>query len=168
MSNPIGADISIREAVREKVNSLPLDKLVGHPTMKTWHHLRVQLCQMAAQVRTTNWGGRHGHLALVLNNAEYQTATNNGALITDRQAQPAQVHPLIDNNTTPLERAQLEASQRAQLQAWYLQEATDEAIVDRIIEEGIETHYIEELKNKYTTYTKHQQRHQISPPSHQA
>ena len=54
-TNPIGAELSIREAVREKIYSLPLDKMVGQPTMKSWQHLREQMCKITAQVKTTNW-----------------------------------------------------------------------------------------------------------------
>ena len=127
----IGADISIRESVQDKVNSLPLDKLIWHLTMKIWQHLREQICKIAAQVRTTAFGGRHGHLALVLNDAEYQSATTDPALRTDRLASPPHVHSSLTPTTNQQERSQLEASQREKLTAYYLQEATDEAIVDR-------------------------------------
>ena len=52
-TNPIGAEFAIREAVREKIYTLPLDKVIGQPTMKTWHHARKQSCQIVAQVKTT-------------------------------------------------------------------------------------------------------------------
>ena len=149
----IGADISIRESVQDKVNSLPLDKLIGHPTMKTWQHLREQICKIAAQVRTTAFGGKHGHLVLVLDNAEYQTATTDPTLTTDRLASPPHVHPELTPTSNQQERAQLESAQRKKLTAYYLQEATDVAIVDRIVKEGIDPHYIATLNNKYTAYT---------------
>ncbi len=154
MSNPIGAEFSIREAVREKIYSLPLDRIVGQPTMKTWQHLREQACKIAAQVKTTNWGGRHGHLALVLNDLEYQSATGDNALVTTRQVKPSQVHPLIDNATTTLERAQLNASQGIKLTAYYTQEAVDEIMVERIVNEIVDKHYVEDLEDEYVGYSR--------------
>ena len=120
--------------------------------MKTWQHLREQICKITAQVMTTAFGGKHGHLALVLNDAEYCTATGNETARPDRLASPPHVHPEITATTNQHGRAQLEASQRHKFTAYYLQEATDEAIVDRIVKEGIDQH-IESLNNKYTAYT---------------
>ena len=99
-TNPIGAEFSIREAIREKIYSLPLDKVIGQPSMKTWQHTREQSCKIVAQVKTTYWGGRHGCLALVLNNAEFRTATGDPNADTDRQPKPSLVHPQINRHHT--------------------------------------------------------------------
>ena len=48
------------------------------------------------------------------------------------------MHPNLSATTNQHERAQLDASQRKKLTACYLQEATDEAIVDRIVKEGMQ------------------------------
>ena len=151
-TNPVGAELAIREAVREKVYSLPIDKMVGQPTMKSWQHLREQLCKVTAQCKSTNWGGRHGHLACVLNDREYQNVTGDNTLVTDLQPKPAQVHPMIDNNTTALERAQLNASQSIQLTAYYSQCAVNEVVVERMVNDIVEKHYVEDLEDEYTGY----------------
>ena len=62
--------------------------------MKTWQHLREQICKIAAQVRRAAFGGRHGHLALVLNDAKYRTATaEDPTASTARLASLPHVHP---------------------------------------------------------------------------
>ena len=71
-SNPIGAELAIREAVKIKLDSTHFDKIIGQPTIKSWKHLKEQASKAAAQVKTTYWGGQHGHLALVLNNLEFR------------------------------------------------------------------------------------------------
>ena len=77
--------VGIREEVRAKIYSLPLDKIIGQPTIKTWNHLREQSSRIAAQVKTTEWGGKHGHLALVLHDDEYRTVTNEPMASTTKQ-----------------------------------------------------------------------------------
>ena len=151
-TNPIGAELAIKEAVREKINSLPLDRLIGHPTIKTWQHLREQCCQIAAQVKTTHWGGQFGHLALVLNDNELQTATGDPNARSDRQTKPPYVHPQITATSTHQERAQLTAAQNIKLTAYFQQEAVDEYLVERIVQEVVDTQYVADLKNKYTGY----------------
>ena len=151
-TNPIGAEFTIREAVKEKIYSLPLDKVIGQPTMKTWQHAREQICKIVAQVKSTHWGGRHGHLPLVLTDGEFQTITGDPTSTTDRQNKPPLVHPLIDNNTTTLERAQLNASQSIKLTAYYTQEVTDEVMVERLVNEIFDKHYVEDMEDKYVGF----------------
>ncbi len=71
MSSPTASEAAVYEAVRAIVAPLPLDKVVGQPTTSTVNHLQQQIAKIAAAVKTTSWGGRHGHLALVLTDAEY-------------------------------------------------------------------------------------------------
>eukprot|EP00804_Cyclotella_cryptica_P015847 CCRYP_006351-RA/>CCRYP_006351-RA protein AED:0.42 eAED:0.15 QI:0/0/0/0.6/1/1/5/0/704 len=77
MSSPNANEATVYEAVRAVVTPLPLVKIVGQPTTSTVNHLRQQIAKLAAAVKTTSWGGRHGHLALVLTDAEYRTVTGN-------------------------------------------------------------------------------------------
>eukprot|EP00804_Cyclotella_cryptica_P025462 CCRYP_017206-RA/>CCRYP_017206-RA protein AED:0.39 eAED:0.39 QI:0/0/0/1/0/0/2/0/405 len=84
MSSPTVNEATVYEAVRVIVTPLPLDKIVGQPTTSTVNHLRQQIAKIAAAVKTTSWGGRHGHLALVLTDDEYCTVTGNPDITSDR------------------------------------------------------------------------------------
>ena len=53
----------------------PLDIIVGQPTTETMNKIVEQMAQMVAPVKTTAWGGRHGSLALVLDDADYSSIT---------------------------------------------------------------------------------------------
>eukprot|EP00804_Cyclotella_cryptica_P015596 CCRYP_003603-RA/>CCRYP_003603-RA protein AED:0.17 eAED:0.17 QI:0/-1/0/1/-1/1/1/0/82 len=81
MSSPTANEATVYKAVRAIVTPLPLDKIVGQPTTSTVNHLRQQIAKIAAAVKTTSWGGRHGHLALMLTNAEYRIVTGNPDII---------------------------------------------------------------------------------------
>ena len=77
MSSPTASKAAVYKAVCAIVAPLPLNKVVGQPTASTVNHLWQQIAKIMAAVKTTIWGGQHGHLALVLTNAEYRTVTKN-------------------------------------------------------------------------------------------
>ncbi len=54
----------------------PLDIIVGQPTTKSMDRMTEQMAQMVAPVKTTAWGGLHGSLALVLDDADYAIVTH--------------------------------------------------------------------------------------------
>ena len=68
-------EASVREAVRAIIAAHPLDKIIGQPTNTSVNLLKRQAAKIAAAVKTTKWQGRHGHLALVIDQAEYRTVT---------------------------------------------------------------------------------------------
>ncbi len=53
----------------------PLDVIIGQPNTETMNKMVEQMAQMVAPVKTTTWGGCHGSLALVLDNADYSSIT---------------------------------------------------------------------------------------------
>ena len=64
------ADIAgIREMVRDSIIGKPVDKMISHPTLSTHKHLVNQLAQAAGDIETVAWGGNHGCIALVLEDA---------------------------------------------------------------------------------------------------
>ena len=75
MSSPTANKATEREAVRAIIAHMPIDRIIGQPTNASLNNLKQQLAKIAAAVKMTKWGDRHGHLALVLNNAEYQAVT---------------------------------------------------------------------------------------------
>ena len=60
---------------------------MGEPTFVTYGILEDQVAVAASAVKTSQWGGKHGHLALIVNEAKYRliTATTNSV---DRQVKP--------------------------------------------------------------------------------
>ena len=62
-----------------------------------------QMAQMVAPVKTTAWGGLHGSLALVLDDAEYALITKNVIKTVDALIKPVSINPKIDNKSSPYE-----------------------------------------------------------------
>ena len=76
---------AIRDAIRAQLSELPLDRINDQPTTTTVNHLEQQLAKMASVVKTSNLGGSHGHLPLVISDAEFITVTGNATNVTTRQ-----------------------------------------------------------------------------------
>eukprot|EP00804_Cyclotella_cryptica_P023189 CCRYP_000382-RA/>CCRYP_000382-RA protein AED:0.66 eAED:0.41 QI:0/0/0/0.33/1/1/3/0/253 len=100
----------------------------------------------------TKWGGRHGHLALVLLDTEYQTVTGTPQVTTERVTAPPIVPEALANNATLTSRTRVMADHNLACQEFWLQEAVDAIIVDRIVREVIHVAYIDELEDDYVGY----------------
>jgi hypothetical protein len=80
---------SVHQTVSLIMMAKPLDIIVGQPTTETMNKMVEQMAQMVAPVKTTAWGGGHGSLALVLDDADYSNITNRMPSIkVSRQHQP--------------------------------------------------------------------------------
>jgi hypothetical protein len=69
--------LSVHQTVALIMLAKPLDAIVGQPTTESMDRMTEQIAQMVAPVKTTAWGGLHGSLALVLDDADYATVTKN-------------------------------------------------------------------------------------------
>jgi hypothetical protein len=66
---------SIHQTVSLLMCTKPLDVIIRQTTTKTMNWMTEQMAQMVAPVKTTAWGGLHGSLALVLDDADYALIT---------------------------------------------------------------------------------------------
>ena len=91
---------SIHATVSLIMVAKPLDVIVGQPTTVSMDKMMEQMAQMVAPVKTTAWGGLHGSLALILDNADYEIITKAVVKSTTCLGQPALVNPKINNTTS--------------------------------------------------------------------
>jgi hypothetical protein len=152
MSSPTAKEAAVREAVRSIIAPMPIDKIVGQLSNSTVNVLKQQLVKIAAAVKTTSWGGRQGHLALVLNDAEYRTVTNVPTLTTTRLVLPPIVPANLANNTTLTHRTRIMADHNLECQELWKQESVNAIIIDKIVREAIDAAYIKELDDDYIGY----------------
>jgi hypothetical protein len=132
---------------------MPIDKIIGQPTHSTINLLKQQVAKIAAAAKTTSWGGRHGHLALVLDDDEYRIVTGNATHTTTRLMAPPIVPTALTNNTTLTLRARITADHNLECQEFWKQEAVDAVIIDKIVCEGVDAPYIEELDEDFIGYS---------------
>ena len=112
----------------------PLDVIVGQPTTATMDKMTEQMAQMVAPVKTTAWGGLHGSLALVLDDADYEIVTKAVVKNTTRLAQPDSVNPNITDSTSQHDLLTLQAETKRLQKEFDLQEAVTNFGMQRIID----------------------------------
>ena len=95
----MSTDLNIKmatEFVDQKLRNKPVDKLMGEPKIVTYGILEDQVSVAVSAVKKSQWGGKHGHLALIVNEAKYRIITATTTRIVDRQIKPAGTDPNID------------------------------------------------------------------------
>ena len=126
----------------------PLDVIVSQPTTDTMNIMVEQMAQMVAPVKTSVWGGLHGSLTLVLDDADYTTITKGNVISTAPVAQPDAVNKKIIATSTPLEIFMLQEETKKFLREFDLQEAVTIIDIQPIVD-SVEEQYIEELNEEY-------------------
>jgi hypothetical protein len=84
------------------MSAKPLDVIVGQPTTKSMDRMMEQIVQMVAPVKTTAWGGLHGSLALVLDDADYTTVTKNIITLAAPLSKLTTINPKNQRTIQPL------------------------------------------------------------------
>ena len=121
-------------------------KILGQPMLSTVNHLRQQVAKIAAAVKTTSWGGRHGHLALELNDTEYCNITGNPAIVVDRLLAPPIIPIGLTNTTTLTNHATIMGIQNLACQEFWKQETVDAIIINKIVHDPLTPRTSKSLK----------------------
>ena len=80
---------------------------MGEPTIVTYGILEDQIALSASAVKTSQWGGKNGHLALIVSKSKYCLITETTTSIVDRQVKPAGTDPNIDGKISNFKRINL-------------------------------------------------------------
>jgi hypothetical protein len=142
---------SVHAMVNLIMAAKPLDVIVGQPTTASMDKMTEQMAQMVASINTTAWGGLHGSLALVLDDADYKTITTAVVKSTTHPGQRALVNPKIYDTTSQLDLLTLQAETKRLQKEFDLQEAVTTIGMQRIID-SVEEQYVEELNKEYFGY----------------
>ncbi len=94
---------SVQQMVALMMSAKPLNVIVGQPTTDSMDRMLEQMAQMVAPVKTTTWGGQHGSLALVLNDADYARATKNIITLLATLNKLTTINPKINILSNPFE-----------------------------------------------------------------
>jgi hypothetical protein len=85
--------LSVHQMVALIMSAKPLKVIVGQPTTESMDRMTEQMAQMVASVKTTAWGGLHGSLALIFDDANYATFTKNIVTLAAPLSKPTMVNP---------------------------------------------------------------------------
>ena len=110
----------VTEFVEQNLQNKPVDKRMGEPTIVTYCILEYQVAVAASAVKTSQWGGKHVHLALIVNKAKYRLITLMTIVIVDRQVKPAGTDPNIYGETSNFERIKLSRAQDEKIREFQL------------------------------------------------
>ena len=86
--------MGIRMEIEEVFKAFEFTKIEGHPTDESLNLLLQELTNAAAGIPTTLGGGNHGHVGMVVDEAEYTTFLHGGAkfkLLTNPREYPSTV-----------------------------------------------------------------------------
>ena len=149
MSSPFSNKASVCEAIRVIISPMPIHKIIDQPSNLTINLLRQQVAKIATAMKTTSWGGRHRHLALMLNDTEYQTVMG---------IQPTELLVLshlpaaLANNTMITHCVRIMDDHNLECQEFWKQESIDAILVDKIVREAVDTMYVKELDDNFIGY----------------
>jgi hypothetical protein len=103
MNHSSATGLSVHQTVALIMSVKPLDIIVGQPTTKFMDRMMEKIAQMVTPVKTTAWGGLHGSLALVLDDADYATVTKSIVTLAAPLSKPTTITPKINKLSTPYE-----------------------------------------------------------------
>ena len=86
----------VTEFVEQKLWNKSVNKILCEHTVITYGILEDQVVLAASAVKTSQWGSKHGHLALIVNEAKYRLITATTTNSVDIQVNPAGTDPNID------------------------------------------------------------------------
>jgi hypothetical protein len=141
---------SVHQTVSLIMAAIPLSIIIK-PTTETMNKIVEQMAQMVTPVKTTAWGGCHGSLALVLNDADYFSITKVRIISTMPVTQPDAINKGITATSTPLKILTFQEETKKLQKEFYLQEAVTNIGVQRIID-SVKEQYIEEINKEYFRY----------------
>jgi hypothetical protein len=139
-------------SIHQTVSLIMVAKLiVGQPTTETMNKMVEQMIQMVAPVKFTAWAGRHGSLALVLDDTDYSSITKVRITSTKLVIQPEAINKSITATSTPLEIFTFQEKTKKLQKEFDLQEAVTNIGIQRIMD-SVEEQYIKELNEEYFRY----------------
>jgi hypothetical protein len=142
---------SVHQTVALIMLAKPLNKIFGQPTTKSMDRITEQIAQMVAPVKTTTWGGLHGYLALVLDDADYAMVTKNIVTLAAPLSELTRIYPKINKLSTPYEILTLQEETKTLQKEFELQEAVTTIGVQCFID-SLKEQYVEELNEDYFGY----------------
>ncbi len=142
---------SVHQTVSLIMTAKPLNVIIGQLTTESMNKMVEQMAQMVAPVKTSAWGGCHGSLTLVLNNADYSSITKARVTSTTPVTQPDAINKVIMATSTPLEILTFQEEMKRLQKQFDLQEAVTNIGIQCIIN-SIEEQYIKKLNKEYFGY----------------
>ena len=140
--------MGIKQDVEESLKDYFITKIDGQPSEEAISKLKLELSEGLASIPTLNGGGRHGHIGLIIPNAEYTIFSHNNAPY-DILTNPGPYPTTVDSDAVVRER-QI-AEHKAEIREYEMQLGVTswarKAIVGAVDEE-----WISEVRNPHVGF----------------
>ena len=103
---------AITEMVISRMEEIPLDAIVGQPTLNSVQNLVEQLSTFAIHFITTKWGDKHGFLPPILREVKMRLPAGDNNINCEQLAKPKLLNPRIEDGTKGSELLQLQEDQK--------------------------------------------------------
>ena len=140
--------MGIKQDVTDSLRDYEFTKIEGQPTDEDVNLLVKELSAAAASIPTTNGGGQHGHVGLIIDDAEYTTFSHNGEHFLN-PTNPGPYPTVVDNDAVVRER------QITEHKAKYNEFLTCDAVKDflcKSIVKSVDEEWIVELASETMGY----------------
>ena len=111
-----------------------------------------QMAQTVAPVKTTAWGGRHGSLALVLDDADYSSITKTCVTSTKLVTQPDAINKGIMTTSSHLKILTFQEEMKKLQKDCLRRIAPAATMVDKFVETTQNTNKSQLLPSNYSTF----------------
>lgn len=141
--------MGVKQDVEETLKDYPITTIEGQPDEESLSKLKVELAEALASIPTLNGGGQHGHIGLIIPEAEYIAFSHNAEryeILDNPGPYPAQV----DQNDAVLRERQV-AEHKANIKEYEMQLGavswTRKAIIAAVDDE-----WVSEIKNEHVGF----------------
>ena len=126
------------------MGAVPLDAIVGQPTLNSVRPIVNQFAAFASHFATTNWGGKHDFLPLVLTETKMHISAGIQDLECGCIKRPELLNPKIEDETKGRGILQLQEDHKVNWQEYTFHEVID-AVALKDIVPSVNTQYVEQL-----------------------
>ncbi len=147
--------VAITEMVRAKFVANPLDRIVGQPSISSVRLLVEQLAKIVASFKTTQWGGKHGHLKLALGIKKYKLVIKDPDLSEvdfGKIQEPSLASEKFKEKDDANAVEKKKAAHKVLWREYESQEAINAVGVEMIVE-AVDEQYVAQLEADYIGYT---------------
>ena len=138
--------------IRAKFDVATITRVVGQPSLTSVRCLVDKLAKIVARCKTLKWGGKHGHLKVVLGKEKYRLvlAQPNLDCTVAAKMSVASTDFRAGEDANAAERKK--EAHKVLWREYQMQEAVDEIGVEKIVD-AVDAQYVKQLEAEYAGYS---------------
>ena len=141
--------MGIKQDVKETLKDYPITKIEGQPDEESLSKLKMELAKALASIPTLNGGGQHGHIGLIIPEAEYILFSRNNERYENLD-NPGPYPTHVDATDTKLRERQV-AEHKAEIKEYEMQLGASSWARKAIIG-AIDDKWVSEIKNEHVGF----------------